>query len=158
MTYDSRPDTHAHIERVRDFLDLVIKNLENRSRAHDASKLVSPELEAFDIATPKLAGLEYGSEEYRQALREIKPAIQHHNEHNDHHPEHYENGIRGMSLMALVEMLCDWRAASERNKQRTDEAGNPLPFEASLAYSQTRYGYSDELAEILLNTVRELGM
>lgn len=29
--------------------------------------------------------------------------------------------VLGESLMALIEMLCDWRAASERVKQRTDD-------------------------------------
>lgn len=112
----------------------------------------------FDIATPKLANLEYGSEEYKQSLRDLGPALKHHFEHNDHHLEHYENGVRGMSLMALIEMLCDWRAASERVKQRADDPEKVKSFESGLAYNQERFGYSDELAEILLNTARELGM
>lgn len=156
--YDSRPETQAHIDRVRHFVGLAIENLKGRSQHHDASKLISPEVEAFDIATPKLAGLEYGSEEYKQSLRDLGPALQHHFEHNDHHPEHYPNGVEGMSLLALLEMLCDWRAASERAKQRTDDPEKVKTFESGLAYNQERFGYSDELAEILLNTARELGM
>ncbi len=58
--------------------------------------------------------------------------------------------------MALIEMLCDWRAASERVKQRTDDPDKVKSFEAGLAYNQERFGYSDELSEILRNTVREL--
>lgn len=157
-SYDSRPETLAHIHRVGDFIVRANMNLWDRLRKHDASKLVSPEVEAFDIATPKLAGLEYGSEEYKQSLRDLGPALQHHFEHNDHHPEHYENGVTGMSLMALIEMLCDWRAASERVKQRTDDPEKVKTFAAGLAYNQERFGYSDELAEILMNTARELGM
>lgn len=122
------------------------------------AKLVSPEVEAFDIATPKLAGLVYGSEEYRQSLRDIKPALEHHFAANDHHPEHFENGVRGMSLMAVIEMVCDWRAASERVKQRIDDPEKVKTLESGLAYNQERFGYSDELAEIILNTARELGM
>ena len=154
--YDSRPETWAHIDRVRDFLRDVLLDLQERSDRHDQSKLVEPELAAFDIATPKLATLEYGSGEYKQSLRDLGPALAHHFEHNDHHPEHFENGCRGMSLMALIEMLCDWRAASERVKQRTDNPEKVKTFEAGLAYNQERFGYSDELAEILLNTAREL--
>jgi len=157
-TYDSRPETQEHIDRVRWFIGSAIINLTNRQGRHDQSKLVSPELEAFDIATPKLAGLEYGSEEYKQSLRELGPALQHHFEHNDHHPEHYPNGIAGMSLMALIEMICDWRAASERVKQRTDNPDKVRTFEAGLKYNQERFGYSDELAGILLNTARELDL
>jgi hypothetical protein len=156
-TYDSRPETQEHIDRVRYLIAKAIVNLQKRLTEHDASKLVAPELSAFDIATPKLASLEYGSEEYKQSLRDLGPALQHHFEHNDHHPEHYENGVRGMSLMALIEMLCDWRAASERTKQRTDDPERVKTFEAGLAFNQERFGYSDELAEILRNTVRELG-
>lgn len=156
--YDSRPETLVHIDRVRDFVHAVMVNLRNRANAHDASKLVEPELSAFDIATPKLAGLEYGSEEYKQSLRDLGPALQHHFEANDHHPEHFENGVRGMSLMALIEMLCDWRAASERVKQRTDDPAKVSSFETGLLHNKERFGISDDLYEILLNTARELGM
>jgi hypothetical protein len=156
--YDSRPETQAHIRRVGQFIDRAVGDLGYRKAAHDQSKLVPPEVEAFDIATPKLAGLIYGSDDYKQSLRDLGPALRHHFEHNDHHPEHYENGVRGMSLMAVIEMLCDWRAASERVKQRTDDPEKVKTFEAGLAYNQERFGYSDELAEIILNTARELGM
>ena len=159
MSYDSRPETQEHIDRVSFFMDKAIENLVKRSIAHDASKLVEPELSAFDIATPKLAGLEYGSDEYRASVRELGPALQHHYEANDHHPEHFErNGVRGMSLMAIIEMLCDWRAASERTKQRTDDPESVKTFQAGLAHNQQRFGYGPELAEILENTVRELGL
>jgi hypothetical protein len=157
--YDSRPDTQAHIERVQWFIGEAIANLEDRLALHDKSKLVEPELSAFDIATPKLAHMEYGSDEYKQSLADLGPALAHHFEHNDHHPEHYENGCAGMSLMALIEMLCDWRAASERVKQRADgDTYLKKSFEEGLAYNQERFGYGDELAGILLNTARELGL
>jgi len=158
MTYDSRPETQQHIDRVRYFLGEAIVNLTRRSSAHDQSKLVQPELSAFDIATPKLASLEYGSEEYKQSLAELGPALDHHFEHNDHHPEHYENGIQGMSLMALIEMLCDWRAVSERVKQRTDDPDSVSTFETGLAHNKERFGISDEIYQILLNTIDELKM
>ena len=156
--FDSRPETRAHIDRVRDFMELAARDIDRRADDHDASKLEEPELSAFDEATPKLAQLEYGSDEYRQSLRDLGPALQHHFENNDHHPEHFENGVQGMSLMALIDMLCDWRAASERVKQRTDDPAKVKTFAAGLAYNQERFGYSDELAGILLNTARELGM
>lgn len=158
MSYDSRPETQEHIDRVQHFIGLAVTNLRTRQMWHDDSKLVEPELSAFDKATPKLASLEYGSEEYKESLRELGPALQHHFEHNDHHPEHYENGVQGMSLMALIEMLCDWRAASERTKQRTDDPDEVATFESGLLFNKERFKISDELYEILLNTVRELGL
>jgi len=157
-SFDSRPETKKHIERVQFFIRRAQNNLIWRALKHDQSKLVSPELEAFDIATPKLAGLQYGSEEYKQSLRDLGPALQHHFEHNDHHPEHYENGVQGMSLMALIEMLCDWRAASERTVQRTDDPKLMKSFESGLKHNKERFGISDSLYEILLNTARELEM
>lgn len=157
-TYDSRPETYDHILRVRHFVYEATANLQKRAAVHDQSKLHPPEVEAFDIATPKLAGLEYGSEEYKQSLRDLGPALQHHFAENDHHPEHFENGIRGMSLMALIEMLCDWRAASERVKQRTDDPAKVATFEAGLLHNKERFDISDDLYEILLNTARELEM
>lgn len=156
--YDSRLETLRHIDRVQYFVSLARMNLINRAAKHDTSKLLSPEVEAFDIATPKLSELEYGSEGYIQSLRDLGPALEHHYEYNDHHPQHFGNGVRGMSLMALIEMLCDWRAASERVKQRTDDPEKIKTFEDGLKYNQERFGYSDELAEILRNTVLELGM
>lgn len=158
MTYDSRPETMQHINRVRDFVRLAILNLSDRAAVHDQSKLHEPELTAFDIATPKLADLEYGSEEYKASLRDLGPALEHHFAENDHHPEHFEKGVRGMSLMALIEMLCDWRAASERVKQRTDDPEKVKSFEAGLLHNKERFGISDDLYEILLNTARELDM
>jgi len=156
--YDSRPETQAHIYRVGEIMGIAIYNLDGRAAHHDASKLVSPEVEAFDIATPKLAQLVYGSPEYKQSTDDLGPALEHHYENNDHHPQHFPNGVQGMSLMALIEMLCDWRAASERSKQRTDDPEKVKTFADGLAYQQERFGYSDEVAEILRNTVKELGL
>lgn len=158
MSYDSRPETLEHIDRVRYFLRGAIQNLTIRTSAHDATKLIEPELSAFNVATPKLANLEYGSDEYKESLKELGAALDHHYEHNDHHPQHFHNGVRGMSLLSLLEMLCDWRAASERVKQRTDDPARMSSFEEGLKFNQERFGYSDELAGILLNTARELGM
>ena len=53
-SYDSAPDTQAHIERVRQLLQLVYQDLVRRATYHDASKLESPEKEMFDHYTPLL--------------------------------------------------------------------------------------------------------
>lgn len=158
-SYDSRPETWQHIDRVRWFVGCAVRNLLYRCEEHDKTKLVPPEVEAFDIATPKLAGLEYGSDAYKQSLADLGPALAHHFEHNDHHPEHYENGVAGMSAMAVIEMVCDWRAASERVKQRTDgDEYLKRSFAEGLAFNQKRFGYGDEVASIIFNTARDLGL
>lgn len=149
MSYDSTDDTLLHIQRVRHWLAEAIRNLNERYEKHDLSKLSDPEKEAWDIATPKLKDYEYGSEGYKATLREIKPAVQHHYKNNDHHPEYYETGINGMSLMALMEMLADWKAATERSP-----GGN---LERSIQMNQERFGYTDQVRDILDKTARELG-
>lgn len=147
---DSRPETYKHIQTVQGFMNSLISNLMNRSLVHDRSKLESPEKEYFDEYTPKLAKCTYGSDEYKQYLEELKPALNHHYLKNSHHPEHYVNGISGMSLMDICEMLCDWKAATLRH--------NDGDLKRSIEMNQKRFGYSDELKQILLNTAVELDL
>lgn len=143
--YDSTADTMAHIEQVGNLLLKICDKLNHRRQIHDLSKLLPPEKEAYDEYTPLLAGLTYGSEEYRAILRQMKPAIQHHYECNSHHPEHHAEGIAGMNLLDLVEMFCDWKAASLRHKDGD--------FRTSLDINRERFGISDQLFAILVNSV-----
>ena len=145
VAFDSRPDTYAHIQQVQRLLGRVIQDFLRRSEAHDQSKLVSPEVEVFDEFTPKLAASTYGSDEYKGFLAAMKPALDHHYAHNSHHPEHYPNGIAGMSLLDVLEMLCDWKAATLRHT-----TGD---IRQSIEINQQRFGYSDELKTLLLNTL-----
>lgn len=115
MAYDSTEDTRKHIDTVRYYLKQVSEIILYRAEIHDASKLESPEKDLFDRVTPKLQKLTYGSDEYKAALEEMGEALQHHYRYNRHHPEHFPGGITDMSLMDLIEMLCDWKAASERH-------------------------------------------
>jgi hypothetical protein len=86
--YDSRPDTRKHIGEVRRLLSKVVDDFVRRQREHDASKLVSPEVEAFDEFTPKLRDSTYGSPEYEGFRKAMGEALAHHYAHNSHHPEH----------------------------------------------------------------------
>jgi hypothetical protein len=116
MSYDSEEDTRAHIFQVAARLEAVCRELRSRGERHDASKLGKIEKPVFDAVGPRLKDLVYGSDEYRTSVQELWPALKHHYENNSHHPEHYENGIFGMDLIDLVEMYCDWAAASLRSK------------------------------------------
>jgi hypothetical protein len=144
MNGGSVPDTLSHIRAVQARLDVVIRELSKRQDAHDASKLLTPEVEVFDEFTPRLSSTTYGSPEYFQMLAAMKPALDHHYAANRHHPEWHELGIAGMNLIDLLEMICDWMAAAERH---TD--GNVL---RSIELNRKRFCYSDELAAILCNT------
>lgn len=143
---DSRIATYEHINEVQHYLSIAIKQLLSRAIVHDQSKLDSPEVEVFDEMTEKLATCTYGSEEYKGYLAKMKPALDHHYAHNSHHPEHFPDGIRGMNLFDLVEMFCDWKAATLRHND-----GNLIK---SIEHNQKRFGYSDDLKAILLNTAK----
>lgn len=147
--HDSTEETIKHITRVAELIEVVTRRLELRGHHHDASKLKSPEKEAFDSLGDNLKGLTYGSPEYREQLRAIKPAIQHHYGNNSHHPEFYPNGIDGMSLLDLVEMFCDWKAAGERHA----DGG----LEKSIRHNRERFMMSPQLTAIFENTRKELG-
>jgi hypothetical protein len=148
QNYDSSKETLLHIKRVNELLLLFAKELMDRAICHDNSKLYDPEKPLFDKMTPLLKGLTYGSEEYKKSLAELKPALDHHYSHNSHHPEYYKDGINDCNLFDLVEMLCDWKAASERH---TD--GNIFK---SIQINKIRFEMADQLAKIFENTVNKL--
>lgn len=148
LQYDSTKDTLLHIKRVNELLLVFAKELMDRAIFHDNSKLYDPEKPLFDKMTPLLKGLTYGSEEYKKSLAELKPALDHHYSHNSHHPEYYKDGINDCNLFDLVEMLCDWKAASERH---TD--GNIFK---SIQINKIRFEMADQLAKIFENTVNKL--
>lgn len=148
MTYDSRPETYEHIGVVRSLLAEVVKELLDRAQGHDASKLVDPELDTFNEYTPKLRDSTFGSDEYKGFLKGMGTGLQHHYAENRHHPEHFADGIQGMNLLDLVEMICDWKAATQRHADGD--------IRRSIDINQERFGYSDELKRILHNTVDAL--
>jgi hypothetical protein len=142
--FDSLKGTVDHINSVREKLYLVITELLGRALNHDKSKTESPEKEAYDIFTPRLSSVEYGSQEYWDALREMKPTLEHHYLNNRHHPEFFEDQVDGMNLIDLLEMLCDWRAAGERQPNSS--------ILKSIDINAERFNISPQLKQILQNT------
>lgn len=147
ITFDSTAETLKHIRRVNTLLLEAATELLRRAAIHDESKLHDPEKPLFDKYTPLLAGIEYGTPEYFEALRGLKPALDHHYAANSHHPEHYQ-GVDGMDLFDVLEMLMDWRAASERDKDGS--------IQKSLPFNKERFKIDDQLFHILENTVAKL--
>jgi len=146
MAYNSRQDILAHIARVQELMAAICERLALRAELHDASKLNEPEKSAFDAHAPN--GCVYGGEEYNRRLQVLQTALQHHYAHNSHHPEHFANGISGMSLLDIVEMFCDWKAASEEHKNDG--------LKRSLQINRERFGLGEQLAKIFENTRRKL--
>jgi hypothetical protein len=140
--------TKKHIDNVRFLIFNILEELTKRASRHDESKLLPPEFQTFVEFTPKLADSTYGSEEYKQFLKEMKPALDHHYAKNRHHPEHFKEGVRGMNLVDLMEMLADWYSATMRH--------NDGDIMKSIEYNQTRFQMSDDLTQILKNSVVDL--
>lgn len=139
-------DTMNHVGKVRTNLQMFIDDLAARAVNHDFSKFTREEFEVMNETFPDLRGTTYGTPEYAELLKRIKPALDYHYKRNDHHPEHHENGVNGMNLMQVVEMLCDWKAAAERHAD-----GDPFD---SLNKNKERFGLSDQLYFILQNTLK----
>lgn len=148
--YDSTEDTLEHIQLVQSFIENLREHLYRRGWMHDLSKLEEPEKSLYDEFKPKIQEVEleygYGSPQYEKLIKELEPAFQHHFSNNRHHPEYFENGINGMTLIDLVEMFCDWKAAASRYNKSPNIKAN-----------QRRFGMSDQLAQIFENTIKELG-
>jgi hypothetical protein len=132
--------------KVLHFMNKAIEELIYRAEHHDDSKLEKEEIEYFDEYTPKLKDCTYGSEQYKDFLIKMKPALDHHYANNRHHPEHFKNGIEDMNLIDLLEMLCDWKASSLRHVD-----GNILK---SIDGNRERFNYGKELQTIFENTVK----
>lgn len=146
--YDSRPDTYAHIAEVRDALLRLATDLIYRAHHHDRTKLIEPELSIFNEYTPKLRDSTYGSDEYKAFLDSMGEGLAHHYRYNRHHPEHFADGIAGMNLLDIVEMLCDWLAATKRHADGD--------IYRSVELNQERFGYDDQVKRLLLNTLELL--
>ena len=150
MSYDSTKDTVDHINIVRTYLHKVIENILTRSVNHDKSKLEEPELATFNKCTPLLSELTYGSPEYKEILEEMAPILAHHYANSRHHPEHYKNGINDMNIIDLIEMICDWKAATLRHND-----GN---IRHSLDINAKRFGMDAQMTQIFTNTIEYLEM
>jgi len=135
--YSSSNDTLEHKSHVKENMRILIDELILRATTHDDSKLKSPEKEIFDEYTPKLKNSTYMSDEYKDFLKEMNVALDHHYKHNPHHPEYHDDGILGMTLVDLVEMICDWKAASMRHSNGD--------IKESIKCNKDRFGYSSEL-------------
>lgn len=141
-------ETYEHIYQVQKNLLRSSFLLQQRCLTHDQSKLKDPEVDSFTKMTPKLKTVPYGSDEYNQFLVDLKPALDNHYKHNSHHPEHYSGGINDMNLIDVLEMLCDWVAATKRTKD-----GN---IEESFEINEKRFSMSPQLISIMRNTVKIL--
>ena len=153
---------HAHIKAVRESLGYVIRDLQHEADTHDDSKFTKEELEYYAGYEQLPEGLEYGSEAYKQALKDLNvgvgtPGFNLHASRNDHHPEYYDCPEQGVTLammgfLPIIKMVCDWHGAMKAY-------GNKQDWLESVEYNINRFDFNDnqiwlikEVAEWLHHT------
>lgn len=138
-----------HKNNVEKKMESLCLDLAQRARDHDNSKLESPEYFAWKKMDEE-PRYPYGTPEYFDKKRRYDYVFQEHykNPKNRHHPEHWPNGVEDMNLLDLIEFLCDMFSYKEAN----------ISYSEAVEMLQTqvkRFKISDDLAWILLNTVKE---
>jgi len=139
-------DYIRHIQWVTQGLLLMQGLLSERILTHDRSKIVDGmERNVYAAVVPEFYGKQFGTDDHKAVGAKLGPAWQHHLEHNRHHPEHFENGINGMTLIDLIEMLCDWKSAGLREEKDS--------LYRSIDMLKDRHNIGPQLEAILINTV-----
>ena len=140
-------ETLTHIQRVQNYLRFFIQRLTDKAIHHDETKLGEIEAPIFAEHTANLSKIRFGSDEYKEELRKLAPALEHHYKYNRHHPEYFgEKGIEGMDLTDVLEMFADWMASTERTK-------NGDIF-SSIEINSKRFNIDNQLKQILINTAK----
>jgi hypothetical protein len=143
---------YEHKVRLLKYMTRFIINLTERAVIHDDSKFTQVELEGYTKAMESFANNKFGSEGYEKIKHDIKETTEHHYANNRHHPEHFENGINGMDLLDVLEMVADWKSASENKLNGSNNMMN------SIGVLSEKYGISPQLTQIIINTANNCGM
>lgn len=138
--------TREHIALVGKNIHTLVRELLTRAENHDATKLKTPEVEAFTEVTPLLAASTYGSPEYDAFKKQLGEALTHHYANNRHHPEHFKRGMHDMNLVDLLELFCDWAASCKRHND-----GN---LHKSIEINAKRFDMPPMLVSIFENSVQ----
>lgn len=139
-----------HKESVAIWLAKFSAELAYRAAMHDNSKFTPEEFGVYADNVDDFSKHEFGSEKELQLREKLLPAAKVHHSRNRHHPEHFENGIDDMNLIDLIEMLADWKSASERTPDDSLRKG--------MAKLKVKHKISPQLVKILENTARDFRM
>ena len=141
-------ETTKHKWWVFYYISKFCLKLFKRAILHDFSKYNYKQSKLFSENVHKLKKMTYASEEYKETLERLKPALDHHYKLNPHHPEHYEKGFEDMLGVDRIEMIIDWLAATKRH-----EDGD---INKSIDANQLRFRYSYYDKEWLRKIVGDL--
>lgn len=145
-------ETLEHNITVQKNLGKLSSSLEARSTTHDASKLSLDEFEGFVGVKLIARKFPYGSKQYEESLKDNK-AIELHFSRNPHHPEHYPNGMADMSLLDIIEMVCDWKAT---NEVRLRKQATEISWEDSLGVQRKRFDLTDSQMWLIRLIAKEI--
>jgi len=149
-------ETTKHKLWVMWYISKACAVLLKRGIKHDLSKYSKTQEPYFRKYGKKLKKLTYGSPEYKENMELLKPAIDDHYRKERHHPEHYKDTedwlspLHRMSTFDIIEMLCDWRAATRRHSDST--------MKKSLDINAKRFDYDEVTKSILLEICEEIGL
>ncbi len=150
VEFDFLTDTLIHISEVQEELERFRHELKVRGIIHDRSKLQEPEFSIFVSTREQFKKANYGTPEYAAVVKTASVAVDHHYKNNRHHTKYHPDGVYNMNLVDIIEMICDWKAASRRSPTKT--------FEESLEKCFERYNIVGQLKTVILNTLKDLGM
>lgn len=141
----TREETLNHIKKVQEYIALFIDKLLLRAKEHDKTKLEEPESEYFLKYTPLLKDSVYGSEQYYEFLKQLKPALDHHYLSNPHHPEYTAANTEVWKDIPGFEgfyMVSNFGAVKSVERIITRPNGRDLPLKGrDMILSRTPKGY-----------------
>lgn len=137
---------YGHKAKVQKWLNLFAVALYKRGVNHDNSKLSEAEYQGW-LQMDQEERFKYGTEEYNEKLKKYKWLLDKHYSANRHHPEYWEihKNDKSKDFIDLIEMLCDW--LGYRDEISYTEASELVKKQAA------RYGFSEELTDLILNTL-----
>jgi Family of unknown function (DUF5662) len=147
MPSDFVKDLIDHKQRVAGYMQIVANELFRRAAIHDNSKFLPEEFEIYEQVFPELQKHAFGSAQMKAAYEQLGPALEHHFQVNRHHPEYFEHGIDDMNLIDILEMVCDWCAASARSQ---------TGIQKGLLLNKQKFKIDDRVFGMIERTVVEL--
>jgi hypothetical protein len=149
MEIDFLCETILHVSEVSENIEVIASELRKRGISHDRTKFQAIEFEAFVSTREQFKNATYGTPEYQSCVDAIQPAVEHHYQNNRHHPGFHPNGVSNMTLIDLVEMVADWKAAERRSPDKK--------LIDTLDSSFNKYGIGEQLGCMIKNTLASLG-
>ena len=151
--------TKLHIALVRNnllkmerYLGLDIALLKERANEHDASKFNVPERISYLWMTWTYYCKQHGKPfDCTESIKNIiYEGWQHHIHHNRHHPEAHAD-LNAMTVLDIVEMVCDWTAISQEMGMNN---GSCLRW--AYEHVDKKWSFSNEKKVLIFSTIEAL--